>query len=647
MDDIQRFDLSNPPKKRFLFNIKNLLKGGVAAKILIAFIIFLIFSFFAIIFPSIKVYTSAKTTYAQAQVALAALKKQNVTLAGDELTKTKDALTQTQKDLNGMSYLRFVPIAAFYYNDTDHLIKAGFHGLSSASILIEAIKPYSDVLGLKGQGSFVGGTASQRVETAVKTMGKVTPRIDDIAKELTLAKKEIDAVSLSHYPKFFGVSKINESLLKVKKLTDEGVTFINEAKPLIKVLPNLLGEPKEKKYLIIFQNDKELRPTGGFITAYSVFRLSKGIIHVETSSDIYGLDNTISGKSKAPRPILQYLPKVSLLNLRDSNLSPDYVLSMKDFKKLYDKSSGPDVDGIIAVDTQALVAAMNILGDVQADGVNFTTKIDPRCDCPQVIYKLEEIADTPVQADFRYVDVHAVNAARKDIIGNLMYAIMNKAMSSSPKLYWGPLFQTMLAQTSQKHILFYVYDTKAQAGLESLNASGRIIPFEGDYLHINQANFGGAKSNLFVKEDVLQNYETSSDGTITKTVTINYKNPFPPSDCNLERGNLCLNAVLRDWVRIYVPKGSKLTDSQGSEVKVISYDELDKTVFEGFLTVRPKGVAKYTLSYTLPFKLAKTSALPLLIQKQPGTEGNSHTISINGKIQTFPLLTDKTLKLNL
>jgi len=376
------------------------------------------------------------------------------------------------------------------------------------------------------------------------------------------------------------------------------------------------------------------------MTAYAIFRVDKGIIHVDSSSDIYAIDDTIPGKSAAPRPLQLYLPKVPLLNLRDSNLSPDFVTSMDTFYKMYQKAPGyTKVDGIIAVDTRALVAAMNILGDMQVDGATYSTKNDPRCDCPQVIYALEEYADQPLQI---------VKQNRKGIIGDLMYAIMNKAFSSSPKLYWGPLFQTMLAQTSQKHVIFYSFNTDAQSGLEALNASARILPFEGDYLHINEANFGGAKSNLFVTETVTQNYDVKSDGGITKTVTIDYKNPFAPSDCNLERGNLCLNAILRDWIRIYVPKGSQLVTSQGSEVKLISYEELGKTVFEGFLTVRPQGVAKFTITYTLPFKTAAGSTLPVLIQKQPGTGDFDYIIQVNGKqTNEFPLSTDATLKLKL
>ena len=282
---------------------------------------------------------------------------------------------------------------------------------------------------------------------------------------------------------------------------------------------------------------------------------------------------------------------------------------------------------------------MNILGDIDAQGTRFTTKNDPRCNCPQVIYQLEVYADQPAQI---------VRENRKGIIGDLMYAIMNKAFSSSPKQYWGPLFQTMLSEMSEKPVLFYMDNQKAQKGFEGLNAAGRIMPYEGDYFHLNEANFGGAKSNMFVGQDVTQDYSVSGDGSIVKTVTVNYKNPNPPSDCNLERGNLCLNAVLRDWFRIYVPKGSQLISAQGSEVKVTSYDELNKTVFEGFLTVRPQGAAKLTVSYKLPFKLAQGSTLPLLIQKQPGTDDDSYKITVGGKIfEDFKLLTDKTLNLKL
>ncbi len=629
--------------KKFIFPKKLLV---VLAILLVLFVGLTI----VLLAPFQRTYSSAKSTNVQAHLAWDAIKKQNITLADEELAKTKVSLAQTQNNLHGMSFVRFIPIAAWYYNDADHMLSAGGHALDAGTVVLSAIKPYADVLGLKGQGSFVGGSAEQRIQTAILTLGKITPRIDDVAKDFQLAQQDIDQVDPNHYPSIFGLGKVKTQLTSVKKYADEGVIFVTQARPLIKVLPSLLGESKPKKYLILFQNANELRPTGGFLTAYAIFNVDKGKISVDKSDDIYNLDNSIpnSQKPKAPAPILKYLANVPILNIRDTNISPDFIESMKTFNSLYDKSkSKTDVDGIIALDSNVLVSTIKILDDnVAAGGITFTTKNDSRCNCPEAIYKLESLISTPKSLDIRVTSLAAVQAQRKDILGTLLFAIMQKALKSSPKLYWGPLMQDMITQSNEKHILFDLYNSGAQQGIEALNVAGKIKSFDGDYFHFNEANLGGAKSNLFVKESVLEEIKTESNGTITQTVTVNYKNPFPPSDCNLERGNLCLNGVLRDWFRVYVPKGSQLVSSQGSEVKVTSYEDLGKTVFDGFLTVRPAGTATLTLSYTLPFKLNSGSPLPFLIQKQPGTLDNQYTIKVNGKtIADFPLLTDKELML--
>lgn len=620
-------------KKRIKFPKKT---GLIALAVVIMLVVTAIFT---VVLPAQRTISSALSTYRQAKKAVDAVKQQNIELGSQELAQTKKDLLATQKNLQSMGYLNYVPIASWYYSDADHAVKAGLHGLDAATTLVDSLKPYADVLGLKGQGSFTMGSAEQRIQTAVMTMGKITPRIDAISDSVIAMRDEIDKVDPNHYPPIFGGEKIQKQIKEIQLLADEGTIFVDEAKPLVKVLPALLGEKSAKRYLILFQNDKELRPTGGFITAYSIFRVDKGVISVERSSDIYDLDNALRNKPKAPEPILKYFPKVTSLNMRDSNLSPDFVTSMDTFMEMYNKVPGvSQVDGVIALDTHVLVSVLKILDDkVEAGGLTFTTQIDKRCDCPQIIYSLEDNISRPV---------NYVKTGRKDLLGAILYALMQKALKSSPKLYWGPLFQDMISKTAEKHVLFYVFDKKAQAGIESLNAAGRIKPFEGDYLSIIESNFSGAKTNLFLKENVTQDYQFKSDGTVTKTITMVLKNPHEPSDCNLERGGLCLNALHRDWLRIYVPKGSKMIDSQGSEVKMTTYDELGKTVFDGFITVRPLGQTKFTITYTLPFKVKPGSTLPLLIQNQPGTYGYEYDIKVNGKTtEKFNLLTDKEIKI--
>jgi len=582
--------------------------------------------------PAYATYQAGLKTYREAKLIGKALNKQDISLASKEIDKTKKDLAETQRNLGFLIPLKFVPLLSWYYNDADHLLKAGDHGLETAKIAVDALEPNADVLGLKGEGTFSGGSAEDRIKTAVMATSKITPQIDKIAASLVLVQKEVDAIKPWHYPKFIFGNKIQTQLSSLQETTDQAATFVTDAKPLVKALPSLLGESESKKYLILFQNDKELRPTGGFITAYAIFKVDKGVITIEKSDDIYKLDDTIPNKPAAPAPLQKYL-KVYTQNLRDTNQSPDFLESMTLFKEMYGRASGKtDVDGIIALDTDVLVKTIKVLDDqVTADGTTFTTKIDPRCDCPQVIYELENNISRPV---------NYIKTERKSLIGDLLNAILVKALSSSPKIYWGPLFQTLIAETNQKHILFELYDTEAQKGIMALNSAGQIKDFTGDYLHINESNYSGAKVNIFLQRAVESKYDVDKDGAVTKTVTINYKNPYPASDCSLERGGLCLNSTYKGWLRVYVPKGSELVDSKGSQVKVTTYEDLGKTVFEGLVSVRTQGVGSFSVTYKLPFKMDKRT-MPLLIQKQPGTVADPYTIIVNGKTEeTFPLKTD-------
>ncbi len=72
----------------------------------------------------------------------------------------------------------------------------------------------------------------------------------------------------------------------------------------------------------------------------------------------------------------------------------------------------------------------------------------------------------------------------------------------------------------------------------------------------------------------------------------------------------------------------KTREKTAEDFKTI--EDLGKTVFEGFLTVRPLGSSQVVLKYRLPFK--KTGAkLSALYQKQPGTDGYTYSVFVNGK----------------
>lgn len=620
-------------------------------------VLVLIFVIGIMLLPLRGVVAQAKVVAAKGRELSAAVKSQDLAKAKEGLTGTRSELSKLQTEYKKLFALKFVPVLGWYIGDGEHAINAAVAGLTAGDKAIEALEPNADLLGLKGKSTFVSGTADDRIQTAVKTMSALTPKINEMASSIDTLRKELDFIDPARYPEKIGNTPIRAQLVSAKETIDNAANLFVNAQPLLMNFPKMLGEPTEQRYLVLFQNDKELRSTGGFITAYAQFRFVRGKAILEKADDIYAMDNALAKKFPAPPEILKFHKGVYNLNIRDSNLSPDLVVSMKQFEELYANVGGKEkIDGIWLVDTHVLVEALRILGPMNVYGREFSAVTDKRCDCPRAVYELEDYSTRPV---------NYIREARKDIIGVLLRDILQKALGVSPSQYWGQLFQMLITQINEKHVMGYFHDAEIQKAAESFNMAGRIMmkgdtaavlkykEGEGwDYLHVNNSNMGGAKSNMFVSEKMTKDTTVNSDGTVTTKLTVDYKNPYPGSDCGLESGGLCLNAPLRNWVRVYVPSGSKLVESKGvispkdnKPVPMDTYESLGKTVFEGFLIVNPLGTAKLELTYTSPVK-SQDGKYRLLLQKQPGTEGTEVLVRLGGRDRKkVELLTDTEVTL--
>lgn len=592
-------------------------------RILVALGIFLVLIGLGGYFFVFRPYTNIK---AKGMVLVSAAKdlktifsKNDIDLMRNKVNDFSMKYKDFQKEAGSVYWATFIP----YVSDFKNAVEAGDYLISASKESVEAIAPYADLIGFKkGQASFVEKSSEDRLQTAVLTLDKVLGKIDVISGNIKQAEDRVSRIDAYRYPEKIGNTVVRERIVNLKEQFVGMAALFVDAKPLLKKLPEIFGKDKEKTYLVLFQNDKERRATGGFLTAYAVFKIKDGKIKIDRSEDIYSLDDSIGVHPNAPDEILTYHKGVYKFNIRDSNLSPNVPTSIGLFNSLY-KLSGTKVvyDGIIMVDSKVLVDMLTIFGNTDADGVTFSANIDKRCNCPQVLYQLFDMVDRPTPY---------LRANRKGILGDLMYALFYKAIGFSPSKYWGTLAQQMFKNLQEKHILLYFVDPSIEKSVVSLNFGGTIREYPGDYLHINNVNFAGAKSNLFVTESITSATKTNDNGKITRNVNIEFRNPFPHSDCSLERGGLCLNAILRNWIRFYVPKGSKLISFKGSEKEVKVYEDLGKTVFEGFLQVVPEGKAEVTIQYAVPSSV-NGKDYRLLIQKQPGTDGQKIKIDVDGK----------------
>lgn len=570
-----------------------------------------------------------------------AIKEQNLVKIKESVKNLRTETERLQLKIQKYSYVSSIPKAGDYYRDIEHAFKAGKAGLNSVDLVVDAITPYADLLGLGEAKSEKDKTTMDRITFLVTTLDKIRPELDKIGAELETVSSEIDQIDVNRYPQEINGIKIKDNLSLAVTTIDQASTLVKDAKPFIEVLPDMMGVNTPKYYFVLFQNDAEIRPTGGFMTAYGILKVDKGKITPVLSEDIYSLDASWGKKIPAPDPIKKFHKNVPYFNIRDMNLSPDFAESMKPIMNIYNNQipGAKKVDGVIAVDTQLLASLLKVLGSIGVpDWGNFSAEEDKKWKIPQVVLRLEEIADKPISG---------FNASRKAVIGPLMHSILANAFNS-PKDKIAALFNVGLTSIREKHVLFYMFDEKSQKAVEAFNLAGRVREYDGDYQLLVDTNFAGAKSNLFIKQKIDEKIETSPEGEITKTITITYNNPFPPSDCGLLSGGLCLNGLYRDWIRLYVPKGSTLIEMTGSEIEPRTYEELGKTVFEGFYgdkyPLRPQSMSKVSFKYKLPFKIDKGKPYKLLIQKQAGVEKYDFEIDYNGNKQGFELREDKELR---
>jgi len=627
-----------------LFKSKKFKIAGLVIAVVLVVLAFLSFQFFRIYKKSLAVKSSVESL-------VGAAKSQNLEEIKVELENTKTAVDRLHSTFRIVYWMRHAPLVGKYVDDADHGINAAKHGISLGETVIEIIEPYADIIGFsadKGDEASSGQETTQdRLDFIIATIPEVIPRADEVIEKVTEVRDEIKHINPDHYPEEFAGRKIREKIKQGVEMVDLGAELIENSKPLLEVSPSILGVDSEKIYLVIFQNDKELRPTGGFITAYSIAKVNKGKFEPVTSSDIYNLDNKYTPSIPASDPIVEYIKGPYLIDknyrLRDMNWSPDFYESMKLFSEEIKSAGIDEIDGIIAVDTQLLVNILDVLGVVEVPGYGgYSTDIVEVCDCPQVVYELESFADLEGPIVWSENEPGKIVFAppnydnRKKIIGPMMNSILANAMGlTSDKV--PALFEAIFKSVIEKHVLLYMFDDDVQRAVEVFGIAGRLDEYDGDYLLVNDANLGGRKSNLYVTQEVSQDIVVTRDGTVEKTLTITYKNPM--------RHDGWLNSVLPNYVRVYVPEGSELIDFQGVSEKEDPYTELGKTVFAGFFELRPLGVAKITIQYKLPFKA--DADYKLLIQKQPGADKPLHSIKIGKKEEEFYLRTDKELKFSL
>lgn len=454
---------------------------------------------------------------------------------------------------------------------------------------------------------------------------------------------------------------------RIKKIVTERIdplfesiagTFpLDDALTMVRIAPTLLGGGKTgpQTYLIFMQNEDELRPTGGFLTAVGSAVVKDGkllSIDIDTSE----LVDDFSKPYPIPPWQFEKFMNIEMFLFRDSNWFTDFPTTVEWAEYFYSYSRSVSGDGVIALDMRVIARLLETLGPVRVASVDFP------------------ITSTNVQEYLRSAEEFPPKGVkkgewdRKEFISELAQPLLEKILNARGGT-WTKLAPVLLELLDEKHILLQFDDQEATALLEGRNWDGAVrVPQNSDFLMSVDTNMGYNKTNAMLETSFEYNVDLAKPANPTGALIVKQTNlskvdvpcePYagfrlllPPPSFPGEIPEPYYNMDECHWgyLRIYTPAGTKLTRSNPQEIPAESTwlgetipartddlgdEDIRGAQVFGMMVITPTHETTTTeFEYALPTEVLSQSAenelwtYRLKIQKQPGMVAQPFNLSL-------------------
>jgi hypothetical protein len=319
--------------------------------------------------------------------------------------------------------------------------------------------------------------------------------------------------------------------------------------PKVEFLTNyfnyLLGYNQPTTYLILLQNDTEMRANGGFFGSYAVATLDEGSPSLRFQ-DIYVPDGQLGdGHVDAPKPIDEAFGKGGFY-LRDSDWDPDFVNAAKTIRWFFDKGGEINPDLMITISLTTIKKIMHVVGPIKIPDYDLVLTED----------NIFNLVQAKVETDF-----FPGSTQKKDILTSVGQVFLARIeyLSMSQKL---EIINILWEEVQHKNILVNTTNAELQSQLEINQMAGRLVYpkcQKGDdqcildvFLAV-EANLGANKANCCTHTKTSHTI-TASGMRIKHNIEVEYTNTSSEENPKLPDffgGNYI------DYVRFYLPKNAE------------------------------------------------------------------------------------------
>lgn len=440
---------------------------------------------------------------------------------------------------------------------------------------------------------------------------KLEDELKIVQDQYTELKKQDNYFSKRALNKTIGLETALETVLQI-------LPRINQISPS---LPELFADNSRKKYLLLFQNNMELRPTGGFIGSVGFLNFENGKMLEIAVDDVYNLDGQLEGHVDPPEPIRKYLGQPNWF-LRDSNWDPDFSRSSQQIQWFLGKEVNTKVDGVIAINLEATRNILSAIGGIYLSDY-----------------------DVFITADNLYLEIQkrsednffpgATN--KRDILGGLTRNLLLE-ISTRDDLDFLALTKAIYLSLNEKHILVSFNNSATQSAFNNTGWTGKLLQPTCnntnytrcilDYLMFVESNLGSNKVNFFTEGNTIIDVQIDKN-RLRRKVTINTTNnstsyEFP-------------GGTYKNYLRILTPSDAVLEnivlDNNTIDLASIDRESIGQYQSWGlYLEISPNTNSTVTYTYSSEYASKSTGIYELMIQKQPGSKNSPITFSMKGDI---------------
>nr|MDD3719951.1 DUF4012 domain-containing protein [Candidatus Gracilibacteria bacterium] len=340
---------------------------------------------------------------------------------------------------------------------------------------------------------------------------ELTPILQDSKNEISQINSDLNK-ALKEYNQ---IKNLNQGDLNDK--FEIGRSYLNDLSKYLSIVTdnyqtflNLLGDKKEKKYLVVFQNADEIRPTGGFMGSMGIIYMYKGKITKFEKEDVYSYEWNLKKadylRLKAPEGINKLTP---ILGLRDANYSINLNNSSENINFFINKA-GYDLDGIVYINNTFIEDFLKLTGNISFTKIGENIRESNFSEIMSLLVESKKFKSgtigTPKQILFDFIEEFKTKLIKD---GNYLAYI-----------------KIILDNISKREIMIYSFSPKENELLANLDLNGKIDYNSSlDFAYPVFTSISGNKSDRYLnrtyKKEVTKNKDCSIDTSLQISVNHN------------------------------------------------------------------------------------------------------------------------------